>query len=51
LNHDDIELAAVHKCIVALQNILADHAKNRDAALGTTPALKHVRRVTRGSGY
>jgi len=50
-NHDDQELAAVHKCITALQNILAGHAKNRDAALGTTPALKHVRRVSRGAGY
>jgi hypothetical protein len=50
-NHDDVELAKVHKCIVALQSILADHASNRDAAMGVTPALKHVRRVTRGSGY
>lgn len=50
-NHDDQELAKVHKCIVALQSILAEHAKNRDAALGTTPALRHVRRVSRGSGY
>jgi hypothetical protein len=49
--HDDQELAAVHKCIVALQNILAGHAKNRDAATGITPTLRHVRRVTRGSGY
>jgi len=49
--HDDQELAAVHKCIVALQGILADHAKNRDAAFGVTPALKHVRRVSRGAGY
>jgi hypothetical protein len=47
-NHDDVELAKVHKCIVALQSILADHASNRDAAMGITPALKHVRRV-RGS--
>lgn len=50
-NHDDQELAAVHKCIVALQNILAGHAKNRDAAMGVTPALQHVRRTSRGSGY
>ena len=50
-NHDDQELAAVHKCIVALQNILANHAKNRDAALGTTSAMKHVRRVSGGAGY
>jgi hypothetical protein len=50
-NHDDQELAAIHKCIVALQNILASHAKDRDAALGTTPALRHVRRTTRGAGY
>lgn len=49
--HDDQELAAVHKCIVALQNILAGHAKNMDAAVGMMPTLKHVRRVTRGSGY
>jgi hypothetical protein len=45
-NHDDQELAAVHKCIVALQPILAGHAKNRDAALGITPATKHVRRAS-----
>jgi hypothetical protein len=49
-NHDDVELAKVHKCVVALQSILADHAKNVDAVLGVSPALKHVRRVTRGSG-
>jgi hypothetical protein len=45
-NHDDVELAKVHKCIVALQSILADHASNKDAAMGVTPALKHVRRVS-----
>jgi hypothetical protein len=50
-NHDDQELEKVHKCIVALQSILADHAKNKDAAMGVTPTLRHVRRVTRGSGY
>lgn len=50
-NHDDVELAKVHKCVVALQSILADHAKNRDAAMGTTPAMKHIRRTSRGSGY
>jgi hypothetical protein len=49
--HDDQELAAVHQCIVNLQKLLADHAKNRDAAIGITPALKHVRRVSRGAGY
>lgn len=48
-NHDDVELAKVHKAIVALQSILADHSKNRDAAMGTTPALKHVRRVSGGN--
>jgi hypothetical protein len=45
------ELAAVHKCVVALQNILASHAKDKHAAMGLTPTLRHVRRVTRGSGY
>jgi hypothetical protein len=49
-NHDDVELAKVHKCIVGLQSILADHSKNADAAIGLSPALKHVRRVT-GGGY
>src|SRR5215831_14273971 len=48
---DDQELATVHKCITALQNILASDAKNRDAALGVTPALRHVRRVSRGAVY
>jgi hypothetical protein len=35
-NHDDVELAKVHKCVVALQSILADHASNKDAAMGIT---------------
>jgi hypothetical protein len=49
--HDDVELAAVHKCIVQIQSILADHAKDRAAAMGESPALRHVRRTSRGSGY
>jgi hypothetical protein len=44
-NHDDVELAKIHKCSVALQSILADHS-NKDAAMDVTPALKHVRRVS-----
>jgi hypothetical protein len=48
-SHDDQELAEVHKCITQLQSILADHASDRDAAMGTTPALRHVRR--RAAGY
>jgi hypothetical protein len=47
-SHDDVEIHAVHKCITALQKILADHASDRDAAMGTTPALKHVRRQAAG---
>jgi len=47
---DDQELAIVHSCILNLQKILASDAKNRDAAMGVTPALKHVRRVSRGAG-
>jgi hypothetical protein len=46
---DDQELAQVHKCILAIQNILASHAKNQDAAMGTTPAMRHVRRVSGGN--
>jgi hypothetical protein len=45
---DDVELAKVHKCIVRLQSILADHASTKDKALGMTPALQHVRRSTQG---
>ena len=45
---DDVELAKVHKCIVGLQSILADHAQGKDKALGLTPALQHVRRQSRG---
>ena len=45
---DDVELAKVHKCIVGLQSILADHAQGKDKALGMTPALQHVRRSTQG---
>ena len=44
--NDDAELAKVHKCIVALQSILADHASDRDAAMGVTPSLRHVRRTS-----
>jgi hypothetical protein len=50
-SHDDQELATVHKCIVNLQGILAAHAKDREAALGMTPAMRHVRRTSRGAGY
>ena len=48
---DDQELAIVHQCILNLQKILASDAKNRDAAMGVTPALKHVRHVSMGAGY
>jgi hypothetical protein len=46
--HDDQELAVVHQCIVSLQKILASHAKDREAALGVTPAMRHVRRASAG---
>ena len=48
ITDDDEELAKVQKCIVGLQSILADHAKTRSAAMGTTPALKHVARQRKG---
>jgi hypothetical protein len=47
-NHDDQELHAVQSCIVNLQKILAEHASNRDAAMGVTPAMKHIRRTSAG---
>jgi hypothetical protein len=34
ITDDDQELAKVHKCIVGLQSILADHASTKDKALG-----------------
>src|SRR4029450_3460638 len=43
--HDDQELAKCHKAIVLIQSILAEHSKNRDAAMATTPAMKHIRRT------
>jgi hypothetical protein len=46
--HDDQELAVVRQCITQLQKILAAHAKDREAALGVTPALRHVRRASAG---
>ena len=46
---DDVELQQVSKCILALQSILADHHKNKDAALGVTPSMRHVRRVAGGN--
>ena len=49
--HDDQELAKCHKAIVLIQSILAEHSKNRDAAMGTTPAMKHVRRTSRSQRY
>jgi hypothetical protein len=45
---DDQDLHTVHKCIVGLQGILAAHAKGKDAAMGMTPGLQHVRRATQG---
>jgi hypothetical protein len=45
---DDVELAKVHKGLVGLQSILADHASTKDKALGMTPALQQVRRSRRG---
>jgi hypothetical protein len=45
---DDVELAKVHKCIVGLHSILADHASTKDKALSMTPALQHVRRSRKG---
>jgi hypothetical protein len=44
--NDDTELAAVHKCITHLRQILAGHAKDREAALGMTPAMRTVKRAT-----
>jgi hypothetical protein len=50
LADDDQDIAALHKCIVAAQTILANEAKDKDAALGTTPAMKYVRRQAAGRG-
>jgi hypothetical protein len=49
--HDDQELQAVMRCIAQLQGLLASAAKDKEAALGTTAAMKHIRRTARGAGY
>jgi hypothetical protein len=49
ITNDDQELAAVQKCITALQQILAGHSKDREAALGVTPSLRHVQRDSSGN--
>jgi hypothetical protein len=36
----------LHKAIVLVQGVLANNAKDADAAMGVTLALKHVRRVS-----
>jgi hypothetical protein len=43
----DQELANVHRAIVLLQSLLADHASTKDKALGTTPALLRILRPRR----
>lgn len=48
-SNDDADIHAVTKCIAALQAILAGAAKDRGAAIGETPAVRHVRRAS--SGY
>ena len=45
---DDVELAQVHKCVVALQNLLANHAKNRSGS--TSPAGSGSRRRSSSPG-
>lgn len=45
---DDQELAAVHKIIAQLQQLLAGHSKDREAALGMSPAMRHVKRASSG---
>jgi hypothetical protein len=48
ITNDDQELATVQKCIVNLQQQPAGHAKDREAALGMTPAMRTVKRSTAG---
>jgi hypothetical protein len=49
LESDDQDLHTIHKCIAAMQGVLAHNAKDGDAALGITPALRHVRRTVGGN--
>lgn len=48
IRSDDQELATVHTCITNLQKILAQRASDREAALGVTPAMRHVARAIGG---
>lgn len=49
-NQDDQDAAKVTKLLAGVQQVLGDHAKQKDQALGITPALAHVRRQSR-AGY
>src|SRR5262245_28397270 len=43
LESDDQDLHTIQKAIVLVQGVLANNAKDRDAAGGITPALRAVR--------
>jgi hypothetical protein len=45
LEQDDNDIQTLHKAIVLVQGVLANNAKDADAAIGITPAMRHVRRV------
>jgi hypothetical protein len=46
---DDQDIHAVTKCITALQGVIAGYAKDREAAMGVTPSLRHVQRASSGN--
>jgi hypothetical protein len=48
LEQDDKDIQAIHKAIVIVQGVLANNASDADAAMGMTPAMRHVRRTSRG---
>lgn len=47
---DAVEDADLEKCIVTLKGLLAGHQKQKESALGTTPAHKFVARASGNGG-
>jgi hypothetical protein len=51
LESDGKDIQTIQKAIVIVQGVLANNASDADAAMGVTPALRHVRRVQAGGNF
>lgn len=48
---DEQDKQTILKCLAAIQGIKAQESKEKDAALGTTPAHKFMAKQSQASGY